>query len=90
MARSSSRSNNALDRRLLTHHPAGQQCLDVCNANGWQPGNGDVLRLVKLWDEVRQGRRSEVALDAAHLGFARWLIANGRLSEGDGGLDLAA
>jgi hypothetical protein len=75
------RTVKKLDERLLTHHPAGRTCYEVCQANGWTPGNGDLLRLVKLWDEVRQGRRTEVALSPARLGFARWLVQTGRLTE---------
>ncbi len=70
------------DERLLTHHPAGKLCLDICLANGWQPESADILRLVKLWDEVRQGRRSEVPLSRRRIEFARWLVAHGRLNEG--------
>ncbi|MBI3973758.1 MAG: hypothetical protein HY332_20980 [Chloroflexi bacterium] len=79
------RKRKPFDERLLTHHPAGRACLDACLANGWQPANGDVLRLVRLWDEVRQGKRSEDALAPARLQFARWLIQTGRLNEGFNG-----
>lgn len=75
-------TDRSLDERLLTHHPAGKACLEVCTANGWIPESGDLVRLVRLWDEVRQGRRSEVALSRARLGFARWLVSQGRLNEG--------
>jgi hypothetical protein len=79
MARGTSRS---IDERLLMHHPAGKACLDVCLAHGWLPTNADVLRLVRLWDEVHQGRRSETTLSRPRLEFARWLFERGRLSEG--------
>jgi hypothetical protein len=82
MARSTGKRRQAVDERLLTHHPAGKQCLEVCQANGWQPASGDVLRLVELWDAVRQGRHSEAALSPQRVEFARWLIRTGRLSEG--------
>ncbi len=75
------RANHAFDPRLLSHHPAGKACLAACLANGWQPKNGDVLRLIRLWDEVRQGRRSEVPLSPTRLAFARWLVEHGRLGE---------
>ena len=75
------RGSQSFDSRLLSHHPAGKQCLDVCTANGWQPNNADVLRLVRLWDEVRRGQRSEVAISPARLQFARWLVTTGRLGE---------
>jgi hypothetical protein len=93
MARPTGRRSNALDERLLTHHPAGKTCLEVCHANGWNPANGDVLRLVKLWDEVHEGYRSEDTLDHTRIEFARWLIRTGRLNEGanegaDGGTQL--
>ena len=78
-------ARKAFDERLLTHHPAGQACLDACLANGWLPGNGDVLRLVRLWDEVHEGKRTETELSPERLSFARWLVQHGRLSE-----DLAA
>lgn len=76
------RAHAAVDERLLTHHPAGQACLDVCAANGWAPDAGDIVRLVKLWSEVRDGERSEVVLSRSHLEFARWLHRNGRINEG--------
>ena len=87
MARS---TRKALDQRLLTHHPAGQACLDICLANGWQPTNADILRLVNLWDQVREGLRSEVALSPARLEFARWLYRQGRIGESNGRDDAAA
>jgi hypothetical protein len=74
--------DQSIDERLLTHHPAGKACLEVCLANGWRPGSGDILRLVRLWDEVRHGQRSETALSKAHLEFARWLREHGRISDG--------
>ena len=77
----------SIDQRLLTHHPAGQACLDACTAHGWTPENADVVRLVKLWSEVHEGLRSEVALSKPHLDFARWLRNHGRINEG---LDAAA
>ena len=80
-AGSTDSTGNSVDGRLLTHHPAGQACLDICTANGWVPESGDVVRLVKLWSDVREGRRSEIALSQAHLDFARWLVQRGRLSE---------
>ena len=76
-------TRKVLDQRLLSHHPAGQACLDVCQANGWQPTNADVIRLVRLWDQVRQGGRSEVALSPPHLAYARWLYQHGRINEGE-------
>ena len=76
------RDSKSLDQRLLSHHPAGKACLDACAANGWEPADADVVRLVRLWDEVRQGRRSEAALSATHLEFARWLVQQGHLHEG--------
>ncbi|MGH2350942.1 MAG: hypothetical protein ACRDI2_10385 [Chloroflexota bacterium] len=75
------RAAKPFDQRLLSHHPAGKACVDACLANGWQPGNGDVLRLVRLWDEVRQGRRSEVPLSRRRLQFARWLVEHGHIGE---------
>ncbi len=75
-------TRKVFDERLLTHHPAGQACLDVCMSNGWQPNNADVIRLVRLWDQVRQGRRSEVALSPARLEYARWLYRQGKINEG--------
>jgi hypothetical protein len=66
----------------LTHHPAGKECLEVCAANGWLPNSADVVRLVKLWAEVRDGERSEVALSKSHLEYARWLREHGRINEG--------
>lgn len=76
-----SRSTRAFDPRLLTDHPAGQACLDTCLANGWLPGNGDILGLVKLWDQVKEGRRSEGEPTSKRLAFARWLVTHGRISE---------
>jgi hypothetical protein len=76
-------TRKAFDERLLTHHPAGQACVDVCLSNGWQPASGDVIRLVRLWDQVRQGQRSEVALSSARLEYARWLYRHGKINEGD-------
>jgi hypothetical protein len=81
MGRSTGKQDQAVDERLLTHHPAGKQCLEVCQANGWQPASGDVVRLVQLWHAVRQGRHSEDALSPNRIGFAKWLVRNGRLSE---------
>ena len=75
------RSGGPIDERLLSHHPAGQACYEVCLANGWAPRSGDVIRLVRLWDEVRRGRRSETTISPARLEFARWLVTQGRLSE---------
>jgi len=77
------RADDSLDHRLLRDHPAGRACVDACLANGWQPATGDVVRLVRLWDEVRRGRRSEVPLSRPHLDFARWLVQHGRIGEGD-------
>ena len=71
----------AFDERLLTHHPAGRILLEICQANSWQPTDSDVVRLVKLRQEVRDGRRSEVALNPNRLGFARWLVKHSRISE---------
>jgi hypothetical protein len=86
-----SRSQTRFDERLALHHPAGRPCLDVCTANGWAPESGDVVRLVRLWSEVREGRRSENDLSPARLEFARWLIEHGRLTETTGeSLDAAA
>jgi hypothetical protein len=75
------RSRARFDERLLLHHPAGKACLDACTANGWAPESSDVVRLVKLWSEVRDGRRTEVALSPARLEFARWLHRTGRIRE---------
>ena len=77
-----SRSRQRLDERLLQHHPAGQACLEACTANGWAPTSSDVLRLVRLWSDVHEGRRSEVDLSPARLEFARWLVQTGRIREG--------
>jgi hypothetical protein len=76
------RADDSLDHRLLRDHPAGRACIDACRANGWQPATGDVVRLVRLWDEVRRGRRSEVPLSRHRLHFARWLVQHGRIGEG--------
>ena len=76
------RMRTAFDPRLLAHHPAGQACLAACQANGWEPQSGDVVRLVRLWDEVHQGRRSEASLSPNRLAFARWLVEHGRIGEG--------
>lgn len=76
-------TRKAFDERLLTHHPAGQSCLDACQANGWQPTSADVIRLVRLWDQVRQGKRSEVALSPTRLEYARWLYRHGKINEGE-------
>lgn len=81
MPKSTSAKSAKIDERLLSHHPAGKACLDVCLANGWLPGSGDVVRLVRLWDEVHAGMRSEEALSVAHLEFARWLLETGRINE---------
>ena len=78
-----SRSRQRFDERLLLHHPAGQACLEVCTANGWAPTSSDMLRLVRLWSEVREGRRSEVDLSPVRLEFARWLVRTGRIREGN-------
>ena len=83
-------TRRAIDERLLTHHPAGQTCVDVCRANGWEPTNADVLRLVSLWDQVRQGQHSEAELSPAHLEYARWLYRQGKINEGDAGADQLA
>jgi hypothetical protein len=71
-----------LDERLLTHHPAGRLCLEICLAYGWQPSSADVLRLVRLWDEVRQGRRSDTTLSLKRLQFVKWLYQQGKIGEG--------
>lgn len=76
-------ANGPFDARLLSHHPAGKQCLDACIANGWAPGPGDVVRLVRLWSEVHDGRRSEAGLSQPRLRFARWLHQTGRINEQD-------
>jgi hypothetical protein len=78
------RPEDSLDHRLLRDHPAGRACLDACRANGWQPADGDVVRLVRLWDEVRGGRRTEVPLSRRRLEFACWLVQQGRIGEGPG------
>lgn len=78
------KQDRALDSRLLTDHPEGKRCVIVCFNNGWMPQDGDVMRLVRLWDQVQQGRRSEFSLDPLNfkrLGFARWLVAHGRISD---------
>ncbi|MGI8422618.1 MAG: hypothetical protein ACR2NO_00625 [Chloroflexota bacterium] len=85
-----SRAHERLDERLLHHHPAGQACLEACTANGWAPGSSDVLRLVRLWSEVREGHRSENDLSPARLEFARWLKEHGRIGEELDVLDHAA
>ncbi len=72
-----------VDQRLLSHHPAGQKCFDVCYANGWIPENDDILRLVGLWSEVQEGRRREVPLSENHIRFTRFLIENKYLNEGN-------
>lgn len=72
-----------IDVRLLTHHPAGKRCVEVCTANGWLPESGDVVRLVRLWSEVHDGERSEIVLSRTRLAFARWLVERGRLTEGE-------
>ena len=77
-----SRARTRFDERLLQHHPAGRTCLDVCTANGWAPESSDVIRLVRLWSEVRDGLRSETELSPARLEFARWLKEHGRIGEG--------
>ena len=76
-------TRKGLDERLLTHHPAGKDCVDICQANGWHPTSADVLRLVQLWDQVKQGHRSEVALSPARMEFARWLYQQGKINDGD-------
>ena len=81
------RAARGLDTRLLSHHPAGQACLDACTANGWVPESADVVRLVKLWSEVQEGLHDEVQLSKSRLNFARWLRNHGRINEG---LDTAA
>jgi hypothetical protein len=86
MARPTGKRSEAFDERLLSHHPAGKVCLEVCQANGWEPASGDVVRLVRLWDAVRNGQHCEAALSANRLEFARWLIRAGRLNEGLNGL----
>jgi hypothetical protein len=80
-------TRKALDERLLSHHPAGQSCLDVCLANGWEPTSADVIRMVRLWDQVRQGQRSEEALSPTRLDFARWLYRQGKINEGEAGAE---
>lgn len=75
-------TRRGLDERLLTHHPAGKACLETCLANGWQPSSADVLRLVRLWDEVRNGQHSEVAISPTRLAYARWLYRHGKINEG--------
>lgn len=75
-------ARKAFDIRLLSHYPQGQRCLDTCLSNGWLPGNGDILRLVRLWDEVDQGVRSEqTEINPVRLRFARWLVQQGRISD---------
>ncbi|KKQ66922.1 MAG: hypothetical protein US86_C0002G0039 [Candidatus Daviesbacteria bacterium GW2011_GWA2_38_24] len=75
------RERSPFDERLLSHHPAGKACFDTCLANSWQPRSGDVLRLVRLWDEVQQGKRSEWVY-SPRMEFVRWLFENGRINEG--------
>ncbi len=77
------RATAAIDERLLTHHPAGQACLEICTANGWEPDSADLVRLVKLWSEVREGQRSDLVLSRNHLNFVRWLREHGRINEGE-------
>lgn len=74
-------ARKAFDERLLTHHPQGKRCFDACLANGWLPGNADILRLVRLWDDVAAGRCSDSELSPTRLRFARWLVAHGRIGE---------
>lgn len=69
-----------VNESLLTHHPAGRACIQICLNNGWEPTGGDFVRLVRLWEEVRQGERSEQILPLHGLKFARWLYAHGRIS----------
>ena len=70
------------DERLFSHLPQGQACLDTCLANGWLPRTGDIVRLVRLWDEVHEGRRTDgVKIGNNRLKFARWLITHGRISD---------
>ena len=70
--------------RLQTSQPGqqsqGQTCLDICRSNGWEPTEGDVVRLVKLWDKTRQGKWSERLLSLPRLEFARWLYEHGKIS----------
>ncbi len=75
------RSRERFDNRLITDHPAGRDCIDACTANGWAPQNADVLRLISLWTEVREGKRTEHALSPVRLEFARWLVQRGRINE---------
>jgi len=75
------RTENALDERLLAHHPAGRACVEVCRAHGWQPTNADVIRLVHLKHQICEGERSETALSPTRLAFARWLYRQGRISD---------
>lgn len=53
----------------VTRHPAGEACFNT----------GERAGLVKLRDEVRQGRHSEQILSFPRLNFARWLVAHGRI-----------
>jgi hypothetical protein len=76
-----SRARVRFDERLLDHHPAGRECLEVCTANGWAPESSDVIRMVRLWSEVRDGLRSESNLSPARLEFARWLKEHGKIGE---------
>ena len=76
-----SRARVRFDERLLDHHPAGRECLEVCTANGWAPTSSDVVRLVRLWSEVRDGVRSETDLSPSRLEFARWLKERGKINE---------
>jgi hypothetical protein len=75
------KANAQLDGRLLTHHPAGKECLEICAANGWTPDSADVIRLVRLWARVREGEHSESALSRTHLEYARWLRQHGHIGE---------
>ena len=67
--------------QLVRLAPAVQECQRVCLAHGWQPGDSDVLALIRLWESVRQGERNELGLDVRRLAYVRRLVQQGRFSD---------
>jgi hypothetical protein len=69
---------SALDAAVL-------ECVEICVEYQWLPASDQTLRLIRLRQEVRAGRRSEYVVsdhEQQRLRWARWLVRHGLLNEG--------
>ncbi len=69
------------EEQLVRLAPAVEECRRVCLANGWQPGDAEVLAFVRLWEAVHHGERNELGLDVRRLAYVRRLVQQGRFTE---------